>query len=385
MLKNSTLSKLNILEKLQPLSIKMPPIKNHQILIANMIKSFDSPTKLYDYPQIDLGKIQNEFLEFEHNLNCVGSSKLKNDITEMESVFSLELQVSDSKIKLHFLSYSIIKDSNIIATLIHALNTFCNLVPYHYHDLTIYILLDDNRRNLPNEELLINLNYAQKIEYSQQLSSAFTVSGVSSNSEKFVMLTKKEEMIKLLYHEMVHASNLDVLLRNNKIKSTWDIENKFFNLSEAYTETISVVLNVLYHSIRLNIHSQNNTSSIFLNMLYNEIMYSTFISAKLLHFYGYNADNLETFFTNRSRLLWSPIACWEYIIIRTIFLRNIDKLFDIWTLDQNFNLRVTNNNINDIISIFELDDSFIKDLKKMIPMANQTQSLSYTLYELDLE
>jgi hypothetical protein len=80
------------------------------------------------------------------------------------------------------------------------------------------------------------------------MSGAMNVSGVTQRSSKQIILTKSEEIIKLLYHEMVHYIGLEQFLQTST-KYDFALTNKNLNLAEAYAELMAIILYCAYLTI----------------------------------------------------------------------------------------------------------------------------------------
>ena len=309
-------------------------------LSENMLASFVKEINIEPINPLNIDIFHDILIDFNRRLNCKETTKFENDVLKMNIVYSFSLSIPHGIIRIHFLTdyKKNIGYTGYISSLLHALHTFCNLFTYDYNGLEIYVCMDDNVRNI---ELPNNYNgYHDIFNYLCKISAAFNVSGVTWRHEKKIILTKNEELIKLLYHEMIHFIGLDSELFNVKNYYDWSITKNMMNLYESYTEFISVILNSIYISIHLSYLKNMDMSKIYKKILYLELNYSLYLTANILKFYGYNFKTFKDFFSGRGEKKFCPVLIWEYVIIRTQLFLNIDKVLDLvgpstFIIDQN--------------------------------------------------
>lgn len=230
---------------------------------------------------------------FESKINSVDKSVLEFDF---DRFYPIKLRVGSSNIILNIMCD--VSDNVYVSYIIHAINMFCQCFSYDYDGLEINIVLDNNRRI-----------FIDSVEESRRLSAAFTVSGVTISADKLIILTKKEELIKLLFHELIHYAKLDGAAIGVNLSVPWSIASKL-NLSEAYTEYLAVII----HSIYISIATNNNVSDIILS----ETKYSYYLISEYAKALGIN--NIDDFFYGRTNVVSSPIATFEYVYLRGIFM-----------------------------------------------------------------
>jgi hypothetical protein len=284
-------------------------------------------------------------------------TKLSSDLNHMSKSSSYQLDTPYGVITLYFLYNN--KTQCYINHIIHAVNTFCHLFKYDYNGLTIYVCLDNNIRTTKIPYGFKNIK--DKIHYLQSQSSGFSVSGTMYPKSKTIIITKTEEIVKLLFHEMIHYIGLD----NALVK---------IHLSEAYAEFLAVLLIVSYETLQLSKVLNVNVYHLFYYILTIEINYSLYLTTNVLKFYGYNQDNYKTFFKNKKhdKLLW------EYIVLRTILLLNLDRVMLIVPDDY----KVTKKNINNLLNLLDVND-LIKQLKPFIELSYIDDCISFLAIDLD--
>lgn len=320
--------------------------------------------------------IYNIFQEFITDILKTTGSKFELDLNKMKKSMSINFFVGSDIIKINF-----IYDNNTmfkyISIVLHALNTFCNLFPHNYAGLEINVCLDQNLRNIDIPDHITSIK--NKITYLQKESLAFNVSGVTYPSRRIINLTRQEELIKLLFHEMIHFIELDHILTDTDFKNTWAINTKGLNLSESYTEFFSVLLYAMYESIHLSKLTSDKSDTIFKKILSIETEYSICLTSSILKFYNYDNTNYKKFFDGSGSKITQPILLVEYIFLKSILLLNINAVLDIVPA----NYKIKKNNLPDLFKIFLNDAILVTKLKSYMENNMRIKSVSYLAIDLD--
>jgi len=353
------------LELIEP-SISQNKIKLN-IAVLNLYEkirtAFSHDIKLESISPVNINKLRRKFIEFNQTINSVTKSKFESDLESLTSINSVKLKIGSGTITINFLS----KPNQIktVAALIHAINTFGHTFEYDYDGLQIDIVLDLNYRDLIDRP--INANSFDKL---RKQSAAFNVSGVTYKHKKFIQLTKSEEIVKLMFHEMIHYVGLDAEFVGLTEKFNWAVSDQNFNLSEAYTEFLSIIINSAYQSVHLSIDFE-----LLLNL---EITYSIYLVSNILKFYDYDED-WPNFFQGIGKSKYSPILTWEYVIVRTQLLLNLNQVADLvipgW--------KITPNNLKGIVNLMKIDNNFMNELSFFMSNTKPINNISYTAIEID--
>ena len=185
----------------------------------------------------------------------------------------------------------------------------------------------DSDRDFPNEHINSeNLKECVK-EYK-----AFTVSGVTHGTypnPRISVITREEEIRKLLIHELIHnyqmdGSNyhdkLDLVISNyNKIKKTKNYSYEY-SIYESYTEMLSTYLYLLFKNINVNI---KNLKNILLGQILIEIIYSynTIVNLAKLNKYKNYKDFIQ------KEELGGSICFFEYYYVKGLLYNNLILIF----------------------------------------------------------
>ena len=346
-----------------------------QVLLETMRVSFASD--LHITPGFNsIESIHAVFNEFISDILQTDKSKLESDIDKMNDWSSIILHIKSSIIKLNFIFNKEELPTYIkqIAIVCHATNTFCHLFPFNYDKLQMNICLDQNERSadVPNHIIIPT----DKIIYLQKNSTAFNVSGVTYPKRRIINLTRKEELIKLLFHEMIHFVGLDHVLTQVNFKNNWACGE--LNLSEAYTEFLSVVIYTCYESIHLSKLIMRSSTSIFKELLSMELNYSIRLTSNILKFYGFDSNTYKNFFRGTIESITPPILLFEYIFLRTILFLRLDDVMKL----VGTNYKVQKNNLTNLIKIFSDDTELVQKLESDM-RGKMDLSVSYLAVDLD--
>lgn len=372
-LTNESRSKIDKMKKI-PLQHNL--LNNNLADLLDQIKnSFTKQISMTLKKPVLIYHLQKIFTDFDKDFNEINDSKFQQDISQMDNVVSIELNINEQLIKVNFLSQK--NDVGYIASILHAIHTFCHTFPYHYHGLVINICLDDNKRKLVFPK---KMNYPEIYKHLHKESTALNVAGLTHRFRKDILLTKKEEIIKLLFHELVHLIGLDAVLTNLPYEVTWAIDNNKLNISEAYAEWMAIILNSAYISIHLSsIYPNLNINELYQYILNAETEYSIYLTAKILFFLGYNANNFKNFFYQTNPKHKMPILIWEYLFLRTQMLLNITNIANI----VQPNWYITNNNINLLVKNLEIDNDYLNKLSIAMNNLVLFDNISFTLIDID--
>lgn len=339
-------------------------------ILDTMIVSFKKKLIINVKSPIKIQKMQKMFIRFHNMFSNIHNSKFISDIKNFDKVITYTLNTPTGQITLSFIYNG--DKIKIISAITHALHTFCYFFDkVDYDGLSIYICLDDNRRDIiiPDE----CKTYDEKIAHLQKNSLALNVSGMTDANKKIIFLTRTEEIVKLLFHEMVHYIGLDENLRYVNYINNWAVSPAKLNISETYTEFMAVLLNAAYQTVHLwCIDPKKSVEQIYKLILELEIEYSLHLTANILKFYGYDHETYNNFFEGIGHKNLESIPLWEYIFLRTICMINMSFYPAKYVMDD----------INVLVKILKNDGELKKRLEEYmkVPMS---QNISYNMIDLD--
>ena len=363
--------------------------KNVQSFDPNLIKlldrmedSFKKNIELERMQNISSNKLVKKFKKFNKIFNNTKESEFEKSLDKMNDAVSYKLLIDNNEIQINFLLSEHKQNKTLVPVILYAIHVFGYTFPYNYNGLIIDISLDNFARDINFIEIkkILKNNYLKAVDLLQKNSSALTVSGVTEVSKNSIILTKSEEITKLLFHELVHYIGLDRELvycaKNNNIG--FRVINKL-NLYEAYAEFMSIILNSAYQTIHISSITKINKYDLFTKIIYAELQYSLYLSSNVLKLYGYDKNTYTDFFSNNLVEIESPIAVWEYILLRTQLLININEVAklvgDTWIIHAN--------DCENFLELTKISSHFINDLLFFMSNTEPINNLSYTMVEVD--
>ena len=147
----------------------------------------------------------------------------------------------------------------------------------------IYIYLTPFKKVLPKD----NEDYMLTTEH---INSGMTTYRIHER-ENHIIVYRKEEWLKVLIHELLHAYRVDIMAHENKsiLKCLFPI-NSELNYNEAYTECWAIILHSVLHAY-INSKTYNSFRDMFHGNIEIELSFSMVQANKVLHhmYLHYNA------------------------------------------------------------------------------------------------
>lgn len=182
------------------------------------------------------------------------------------------------------------------------------------YPLSFYIWLSNSKKSLPKKGTTLcpkHINSGSTLVYHHD---------IKKNGD--ISIWRKEEILKVLIHEMLHSLKYDYYAINDNldriVRKEYNV-NKNINTNESYTETLATILNCMYYTI------ENNKDYIyFLALLKNEQRHSLSQVNKLLRYYGYN-NYKELLRENSDKEFKQDTSVFSYYVLKAIALNNVIK------------------------------------------------------------
>lgn len=211
----------------------------------------------------------------------------------------------------------------------------------------LYVWLSDLKKHKPNsdkhehEHKYQHRQISKKTFRSQHINSGATVHDLLKETVE-LFIWRKEEIEKVLLHEMIHTLKLDFMGYPDELKL--DIIQKYnipssieLRLGEAYVETWALLLNTIYVSFtknKMNIKKQCKIkSNKFFNLFAMEIFFTLYQSSKILRHFGYGciADcevplvKSENSKDTMQKLFEQETSVFSYYLIKAGVLMNLGE------------------------------------------------------------
>ena len=155
----------------------------------------------------------------------------------------------------------------------------------------IYLLLSDAKKYFPDHNAIFKTNSINSAEFTR---------------DNILWIYRKEEISKLLLHELSHRANLEGRVDNSQFKEwneKWAIERvdkEDLKLTETVTETMAQFMNVSVTAAMC--HGSENFEQTFNNLWKNELMFGLYQTAKILYISGFKTNSEFTNKTNNERV-----------------------------------------------------------------------------------
>lgn len=241
------------------------------------------------------------------------------------------------------------------------------------------IFFDTNKKKtLPNEFKILD---------SDNVNSALTfVIGDQMYLNGDIILYRREEILKVLIHELIHSNCIDNELIYS-IKSD-EFSNLFCSnykvlLNESFTETFACIINMMIVYIIDVKHIKNeNQIKILEKMFLKECIYSNYICSKIKTFY--KIKKITNIIKNNKCIEQFPqqTNVFSYYFIKNIILNNIN-LFS--NLMNKYTINYKINNEEFIKEFINLIINNINNLDKRLKIIkDKNKSLKMSFYELKI-
>jgi hypothetical protein len=160
--------------------------------------------------------------------------------------------------------------------------------------------------------------------------NAFTASGVTfGHNPRISILTRYEEINKLMYHELIHNFGIDGSNYHNELKKDGIFEryikiktnnsyNYEYSLYESYTELISSYINIIFITIKQNI-TDDSLKYILMTKIIIEIIYSYNTISNIIKLN--NFTDYESFKKNKT--FCGDICFYEYYFLKALLYNNL--------------------------------------------------------------
>ena len=216
-------------------------------------------------------------------------------------------------IKVHIINNSEI-NTEYINQIVLIIKWILNIANKQNINLDIFIYLSDIKKILPSMCLHKNNTCS--------LNSIHINSGVSWFTH-WIQIFRKEELFKVLIHELIHYLKLDVNEYSNLLDSKCSHININYKsnkilINEAYTEMFAIYLHTLYVSKYIANKQNIDFKDIFWNLYIDEEKFTIYQINKI--FQNYNISDLSFFKKSNNFIQYTNVI--SYYIIKYLFFIN---------------------------------------------------------------
>lgn len=337
------------------------------------------PNGAINIKKIDILNHKNQFIQEDSFI----SNKIKNCIKKYDKCY--QINISDNfnklsypyesnkympKITVYYLDNKLVKDIDIKKKIKPSLNRIyfiSNIYSKYSKDNTpLYCWLCP----VKNKKLIPINTQAKHLQSVEIIGPNNVNSGLSIPDLRHIKIWRDEELNKVLVHELIHSYKLDKSIyeydnTNNHIRNNINIDKYTdINVNEAYTETLSVILNSIFilvdkekYNSKSKRKTKRNTNTYsykqFQDILSDEIDFSLLQSAKVLKYNGYN--NINELFDFNDNFWKQKTNVLSYYIIKSALLFSLDDFIKF--------LKTTNRLIVDKSNINDFNKLLVRSLK----------------------
>jgi hypothetical protein len=339
-------------------------------------------------------ELYNKILIDDDDINNNNNNNINIHIenaSESPYFYLTDNDFTSDEIKLYILSnlkngYKIIFENNTIIYFTKKNKVNLSLVKHMFK--IIYILKNIFNRGDKSQTIIFfetdkkkKFPIKRKILGPNEINSGLTILDLHKNGN--IILYRKEEVLKVLIHELVHSNLIDqklIFSHNNNYFNKLICVNYDIVINEAFTEFFALILNIFYINIVNNLKINNLNT-----MFKNEIKYSFYISSKIFKYYNINNINEIIKNNNNCKITFlQNTNIFSYYILKKILLKDhliIGKILDKYSENYKINNRIC---INKIIDLLITNIEQMKNNKYNSFDFYKNNSLRLCLYELKL-
>jgi len=232
-----------------------------------------------------------------------------------------------------------------------------------------------------NNYYKLEVYLSNKKKYINKKLNSFNPDNINSGATLpgyFIYIFRKEELVKVLLHELVHYLDLDMRNYQNKFKSLYsDINLKatIVNPNEAYTEILALLLMNIweykYKGIDIDINSYVSKK------LTLELGWSYYQICKILNYFVCY-KTYEELFTNNCEFRQNSNVL-SYFILKTYYLQNLNNILKSFTLDNLYFNKIKSEFIFNNTDL--LNDIFAKNINNILRSYNDHNDF-YDIYSM---
>ena len=255
-------------------------------------------------PYID--DINEDDLKLRNNIisnNRFISNEIKDSISQLNSI----IKYKNKQHEIFIFGNSI--DKQVLNNIISILNLFDSITNNNNY-YKIYIFLTNNKKDLDNTTDTIGPN---------------SINSGSTIPNDNITLWRKEELYKVLIHELIHYLQLDIYELNNDLKIIYNNINLIGNTNpnEAYTEFLALIYFTYW---KFYISNTNLGLKKFMsNRLTIEYGWSLLQVAKIINYFS--CSNYQDLFNQKCTFKQNTNVI-SYFLLKTYFLFNFQYMIE---------------------------------------------------------
>ena len=292
-------------------------------------------------------------------MTAYNSKHVPNDLKKVIKVCEYSFDIN--KINFH-ISFFILKKEderildNYVKIMIKNLHFLINFKGINVNSIKFIVLLSNAKKEKNENKRLV-------------LDATNINTGVTLACQKdgFIFLYRKEELIKVFIHEVIHSMCIDftdVSINNKMIKTLKEMFNvkSDFIINEAYTEFWANIINTLFVSAEI---SESNFNIFYENFIFLNMMEQIFAMHQLVSVLDYMSLTYEDLINNvNTHKYQENTNIFAYFILKCIWLVNSNFFFK-YMFELNKGLITANSNPKNFYKLITKTRNYYKDKKFM--------------------
>lgn len=253
------------------------------------------------------------------------TENIKKEVYKFKYNGLFEFTVNNRKISLYISDY---KKKNYKKIIEKIKNILFFVTKYVDEDcvkkLNIHLYLTNQKKELPSDQSIKEKN----------INSAFTYTKYDECiDDNHVYVYRKEEIVRALIHELMHAFNLEKKFRidiryNDELNKLFNIENSNLLLEEMLAETYASILNLVFSEKISTVNKESFVKS-YMKIYYIERDYLLFQCVKLLKLLKIKYEDLLNIGGIEKINLKTDTNVFSYIFLKAMLFIDLEKVFEV--------------------------------------------------------
>lgn len=374
--------------------LKIHDVDQYPLMYLYFIKLVEN--NLYDVPEIgDFYKFTKWYKCNQHKLNFgniiskIKSNNKKDDV--LNQIYELIYEHKGHRQQLHKILYEnpfmpldvqhyvesidmkkySIKSDDYSLIIFNPCDQVLNseFIDQIIHIIYIMIGIAKNVKNNNKPDITLLLTTQKKITnelYDDGILCAYNINSGASIPGQNVIIWRKEEIYKVLIHELIHFFEFDFHLFHDGYDQLKQDIMKTYNISEvdcpneSYTECFAVIIHSAFVAYKIN--------DLFSKVFEKELKFTLFQICKILSFY--NITDMKQLGYKQIR---QTTSVFSYFIIKGMLIFNIDKVFSFINNDIK-QIKITDriDDFNELIKTCATDEyfEFIQEMLSIVKKLN---------------
>ena len=275
-------------------------------------------------------KVNIEEKDLEMTLMPIDGDKyitenIKKEIYKFKYNGLFEFTINNRKVKLYISDYEKKNYKKIIEKIKNILFFVTNYIDKDcVKKINLHLYLTNQKKELPSDESI----------KEEHINTAFTYTrGDECIDNNHIYIYRKEEVVRALIHELMHAFNIEKKFRtdiryNDELNKLFNIENSNLLLEEMLAETCASILNLAFSEKISTVNKESFVKS-YMKVYYIERDYLLFQCVKLLKMFKIKYEDLLQVGSIEKINLKTDTNVFSYIFLKAMLFIDLEKIFEV--------------------------------------------------------